>query len=465
MKKPVSSIIYATILTAAFLLSGALFLSCPLPSQGDYGTLVLRLPGREAQTGARAAVSDAFSATLSCRIDCDGPGGRITRQGQAGASLSIPLNAGDWTITVTVFNAADQSIGSGSARALIEGGGTTALGINIVIDTGGRDITGFALTSPVSAAPAIVPNATAIEAPVPYGTDLRAMHFTLTHTGVSVSPAPGTALDFSSPQTFTVTAENGQTKTYTVTVKPGASPPSANPPPTNPPSTNPPATNLPTEWPSSGTWQSYGLATLAQPAGTTVSVAGVSSGALIVSLQNAGIAAFNDLVSQIETLTGNVGTTSSISGYSMYELSYDISGEDFALEMTHTPNNTLLLNVEPDDTGGFAIWPDDSRWTIFSLSGLTQPAGTTINDITETESPYAMLSVTLNSITNAAYEDLRNQIIALLGNPLNSTGSDTTQTREDDFMPPTSSLLVNLTMDTADDVIEIYAVLSAGPLF
>jgi hypothetical protein len=288
------------------------------------------------------------------------------------------------------------------------------------------------------------------------------MHFTLTHTGVSVSPAPGTALDFSFPQTFTVTAENGQTKTYTVTVRPGANPPS-----TNPPSTNPPATNPPTEWPSSGTWQSYGLAALAQPEGTTVSAAGVSSGALIVSLQNADIAAFTNLAGQIETLTGGVGTTSSISGYSLYELAYNISGEDFALEMTHTTSGTLILSVEPDDTSSFALWPGDSRWTAFNLSGLTQPAGTTINDVTETESPYAMLSVTLNSITNAAYEDLRNQIIALLGNPLNSTGSDTTQTREDAFTLPldTGSLVVALSMDTADDVIEIYAVLSAGPLF
>jgi hypothetical protein len=39
-----------------------------------------------------------------------------------------------------------------------------------------------------------------------------------------VSPAPGTAVDFSSPQTFTVTAEDSTTQDYLVTVKVAASP-------------------------------------------------------------------------------------------------------------------------------------------------------------------------------------------------------------------------------------------------
>jgi hypothetical protein len=442
MKKLISSIIVRAIAAAAGILSGALLLSCSLPSHGGCGTLVVLLPGASAQAGARAAVSGAFSATLSYRIDCDGPGGRVARQGQAGASFSIPLNAGDWTVTATALNAAGHSIGSGTARARIESGAITALGIPVVIDTGGNDITGFALTSPVSASGSIVPDSTAIAIPVPFGTDLTGMGFALTHTGVSVSPLPGTTLDFSSPQTFTVTAENGQTKTWTVSVTPAASPPSGGA----------------AAWPSAPVWQNYGLAAITQPGGTTVYSAGVSSGTLIVYLQNAGIAAFNNLISQIETISNSVGAVSSASGYSSYELAYSFSGGSFSLTLVHT-GETAILSIEPDDPGNFVVWPDDSRWTLFNLSGLTQPAGTTIAGVTETNSPSAMLSVTLNSITNTAYEDLLNQITALLGNPYSSTGSAVTPTREAVFMTVmgAGSVTVILEMDLARDEIVVAA--------
>jgi hypothetical protein len=445
MKRPNSSILFTAITTAVCILSGVLLFSCPLPAREDYGTLVIPLPGGTVRIGARAAVSGAFSATLTYHVDCDGPGGRVTRQGRAGASLAIPLNAGDWTVTATVLNAAGQSIGSGTATALIERGQTTALQLPVVIDTGGNDITGFAITSPVSVAFPIIPNSTAIEAPVPFGTDLTGMHFTLTHTGVSVSPSPGMGLDFSSPQTFTVAAENGQTKTWTVTV------------------TIAPPANLPpggaATWPSASTWQNYGLSAITQPGGTTVYTAAVSSGTLMVYLQNADIAAFNNLVSQIETLTGGAGITSSVSGYSNYELAYNLSGTLFALSLVHA-NGIVILSIEPDDPGNFVVWPDDSRWAAFNLSGLTQPAGTTIADVTETNSPSAMLSVTLNSINNTAYEGLLNRITALWGSPYTSTGSAVTPTREDIFMTITGAgySMVSLTMDTANDEIVVAAV-------
>jgi hypothetical protein len=446
MKKQNSFIMFTIITAALCILSGAWFLSCPLPAQGDYGTLVVVFPGRTAQAGAaaaRAAVSDAFSATLTYRVDCDGPGGSITRHGRADASLSIPLNAGDWTITATVFNAAGQSIGSGAARALIESGSTTALQLPVAIDTGGNGITGFALTSPVSATGSIASNSTAIAVPVPFGTDLTGIGFTLTHTGVSVSPSPGTMLDFSSPQTFTVTAENGQTKTWTVTITPALSPPSGGV----------------AAWPSASTWQNYGLSNITQPEGTTVYTAGVSSGVLVVYLQNAGIAAFNNLIAQIETLAGSASTTSSASGYSNYELAYNFSGALFALSLVHT-NGIAILSIEPDDPGAFFTWPDDSRWAAFNLSGLIQPAGTAIGDVTETNSPSAMLSVTLNSINNTVYESLLNRITALLGNPYTSTGSAVTPTREAVFMTilGANSVTVILEMDVAYDEIIVAAI-------
>jgi hypothetical protein len=61
-------------------------------------------------------------------------------------------------------------------------------------------------------------NGTNIAVTVPNGTDVTGLAPTITHTGVSVSPASGVPHDFTSPATYTVTAADGSTKAYTVTV-------------------------------------------------------------------------------------------------------------------------------------------------------------------------------------------------------------------------------------------------------
>ncbi len=53
---------------------------------------------------------------------------------------------------------------------------------------------------------------------VPFGTDVTALVPTIVHTGISVSPASGTAQDFTSPVNYTVTAEDTSTQAYLVTV-------------------------------------------------------------------------------------------------------------------------------------------------------------------------------------------------------------------------------------------------------
>ncbi|MCX6111932.1 MAG: SUMF1/EgtB/PvdO family nonheme iron enzyme, partial [Proteobacteria bacterium] len=58
----------------------------------------------------------------------------------------------------------------------------------------------------------------AISLTVPYGTGLTSLTPTITITGTSVSPAVGVAHDFSSDVAYTVTAADGSTKAYTVTV-------------------------------------------------------------------------------------------------------------------------------------------------------------------------------------------------------------------------------------------------------
>jgi parallel beta-helix repeat protein len=53
---------------------------------------------------------------------------------------------------------------------------------------------------------------------VPYGTVITNIAPVITHTGASISPDTGAALDFTTQQTYTVTAEDGTTAAYTVTV-------------------------------------------------------------------------------------------------------------------------------------------------------------------------------------------------------------------------------------------------------
>ena len=59
-----------------------------------------------------------------------------------------------------------------------------------------------------------------IQVTVPYATDVRSLAPNIkVAEGATVIPASGTSRDFSQPQTYTVTAQDGTTKTYVVTVK------------------------------------------------------------------------------------------------------------------------------------------------------------------------------------------------------------------------------------------------------
>lgn len=53
---------------------------------------------------------------------------------------------------------------------------------------------------------------------IPYGTSVASLTPTIAYSGDSISPASGTPQDFSSPVDYTVTAADGTTKMYTVTV-------------------------------------------------------------------------------------------------------------------------------------------------------------------------------------------------------------------------------------------------------
>jgi hypothetical protein len=87
-----------------------------------------------------------------------------------------------------------------------------------------KAITSFTFASP-SATGAINEGAHTIAVTVPSGTTVTALVPTIaTSTGATVSPASGSAQDFTSPVTYTVTAADSSTQDYTVTVTVSADP-------------------------------------------------------------------------------------------------------------------------------------------------------------------------------------------------------------------------------------------------
>jgi hypothetical protein len=80
-----------------------------------------------------------------------------------------------------------------------------------------KAITSFSFASP-AAAGTISEAAHTIAVIVPYGTNLNGLAPTIVHTGASISPASGTAQNFTSPVTYTVTAADGTTQAYQATV-------------------------------------------------------------------------------------------------------------------------------------------------------------------------------------------------------------------------------------------------------
>jgi hypothetical protein len=87
-----------------------------------------------------------------------------------------------------------------------------------------KAITVFNITSPVNATGAIDEAARTVGITVPYGTAVNNMTTSIAHTGASISPAAGTGANFTSPITYTVTAADGSTQAYTVTVRVAANP-------------------------------------------------------------------------------------------------------------------------------------------------------------------------------------------------------------------------------------------------
>jgi hypothetical protein len=83
-----------------------------------------------------------------------------------------------------------------------------------------KAITAFTVTGPVSAAGTVNEALKTVTVTVPYGTSVTAMTAAASHTGASISPDPAAARSYAAPVSYTVTAADGTTETYTVTVSP-----------------------------------------------------------------------------------------------------------------------------------------------------------------------------------------------------------------------------------------------------
>lgn len=86
-----------------------------------------------------------------------------------------------------------------------------------IIPSSTKAITAFIIPGQVGAS-AINESAKTIALTMPYGTNITSLVPTIIITGAKVSPASGVARGFATPETYTVTAADGSTQNYTVTV-------------------------------------------------------------------------------------------------------------------------------------------------------------------------------------------------------------------------------------------------------
>jgi len=214
-----------------FLLVGMLLFSCSFNGNDSYGTLVLNLPGSD----PARAISREFINTLHYNVVCDGGGDKeeVSQKFRSGESASILLSPGNWNVTVTVLNAADEDISRGGSKVSvnIEAGKTASVTIPISIDTSGNKITSFSITGSINSERSEIKNGngyddsriTVYVKPNETGeiNKNETVKIEYIHTGVSAAPLSGSSLSIASLENsdITVTAENGYIRTYTVTVE------------------------------------------------------------------------------------------------------------------------------------------------------------------------------------------------------------------------------------------------------
>jgi len=143
-------------------------------------------------------------------------------------SITVPYGTSVTTLTPVITHSG-KSISPASGKRVgfaspvtytvtSENGDTQEYKVTVTVATNSaKAITSFDFTSPTASGYVDRENHT-VAVIVPAGTDLTALVPSIAHTGASISPASGTAVDFTAPVDYTVTAMNGSTQSYMVTV-------------------------------------------------------------------------------------------------------------------------------------------------------------------------------------------------------------------------------------------------------
>ncbi|MFH1129592.1 MAG: immunoglobulin-like domain-containing protein [Patescibacteria group bacterium] len=126
-----------------------------------------------------------------------------------------PVNTSVVGTYIITYNVSD-TVGNAATQV------TRTVNVNAVPLSSAKAITAFSFSE---GSGTVNESTHAIAVTVPYGTNVTALVPTVVvSAGASVSPLSGVAQDFTSPVTYTVTAENGTTQTYVVTVTIGTNP-------------------------------------------------------------------------------------------------------------------------------------------------------------------------------------------------------------------------------------------------
>jgi hypothetical protein len=165
-------------------------------------------PNGFTQTGGAVSGADITAAVTSVTgTDSLGTAVTLAAADYAADDLTGAAAGADTTATLRV-PAAKTSTGADITE-----------NFTVYIKNDAKAITAFSITSPVSATGTIDDALKTITVPVPYGTAITGLSATASFSpGASISPDPATITDYSAGKTYTVTAEDGTTQDYTVTV-------------------------------------------------------------------------------------------------------------------------------------------------------------------------------------------------------------------------------------------------------
>jgi len=137
---------------AALFLVGTLFFSCNVKlvgpeDQGEYGTLTINLPGSEDAARSVGFKSDSdkalfneFLRNVKYQIDFAGPSAQSIVVTYEDQRTEILLRTGDYTVSVTVLNAADKIISDKTSNTITIESGRNTLEVKVTLDAGGCDL-------------------------------------------------------------------------------------------------------------------------------------------------------------------------------------------------------------------------------------------------------------------------------------------------------------------------------------